>query len=277
MSDPGGYRSYAADDLVTGEGVAVEVPAASVAARMASGLIDVVVVIVLVVVGSIVIGVVTANASDAVVGAGFIVLIVTVFVGVPFASEVLLRGRTLGKLALGLRVVRDDGGPATARHALVRALVGWVEVYLLLGVPALVAAMIHPRSKRLGDMAAGTFVISQRARLSALPPPSMPPSLAHWALGADIAGLPSHLTVAIRQFLSRAPGLAWDSRHALGAELLHSTMQYVSPPPPRGTHPELVLAAVVAERRRRDGERLWREEQLRRRVLPTDPLSAHRG
>ena len=41
MSDPGSYRSYAGDDMITGEGVAVEVPVASVAARMASGAIDV--------------------------------------------------------------------------------------------------------------------------------------------------------------------------------------------------------------------------------------------
>ena len=52
-----------------------------------------------------------------------------------------------------------------------------------------------------------------------------------------------------------------------------STLPHVSPPPPGGHHPEVVLAAVVAERRRRDLERLWREEQLRARVLPADPLA----
>jgi hypothetical protein len=35
-----------------------------------------------------------------------------------------------------------------------------------------------------------------------------------------------------------------------------------------------VLSAVVAERRRRDTDRLWREEQLRARVLPADPFTA---
>jgi len=60
---------------------------------------------------------------------------------------------------------------------------------------------------------------------------------------------------------------------ALGLDLLHATLAAVSPPPPQGVHPELVLAAVVAERRRRDLDRLWREEQLRARVLPADPLA----
>ncbi|MGL5909848.1 MAG: RDD family protein [Phycicoccus sp.] len=272
MSDVGVYRSYATDDLVTGEGVAVEVPAASVAARAASGLIDVLVAAALVIGGSIGVAMLTAEASDAVIGAAFIALSLVVFVGVPLAQEVLFRGRTLGKLALGLRVVRDDGGPAVARHALVRALVGYVEVYLLLGVPALVSGMIHPRAKRLGDMAAGTYVVSQRARLAVLPPPQMPPSLERWAVGADIAALPSGLTVALRQFLARAPGLSPESRRTLGTDLFHSTMRHVSPPPPQGAHPELVMAAVVAERRRRDTDRLWREEQLRTRVLPADPL-----
>jgi len=86
-------------------------------------------------------------------------------------------------------------------------------------------------------------------------------------------GLPSGLTVAVRQFLSRAPGLSPESRRTIGLDLLHATLPHVSPPPPGGFHPETVLSAVVAERRRRDLERLWREERLRARVLPADPLS----
>ncbi len=272
MSEQEGYRSYAVDDLVTGEGVAVEVPAASVAIHAVSGFIDVVLAVVLLIGGLIGFSLTLGGASEAVVGIVVIVYSTAVLIGVPAVLESTTRGRTLGKLALGLRVVRDDGGPTTARHAVVRALVGYVEVYLLLGAPALVASMIHPRGKRLGDMAAGTFVISQRAALRTPLPPAMPPQLAAWARGADIATLPPGLTIAVRQFLARAPGLAPDSRRELGLDLLHTTLAAVSPPPPGGAHPELVLAAVVAERRRRDLERLWREEQLRARVLPADPL-----
>ena len=56
-----------------------------------------------------------------------IVAVVLVVVGYPVALETLLRGRTLGKLALGLRVVRDDGGPVGFRQALVRGLAGVIE------------------------------------------------------------------------------------------------------------------------------------------------------
>lgn len=273
MTDPGGYRSYASDDLVTGEGVAVEVPVASVAARMASGAIDVILAIVVLVGGFVVLGMLSSESSEAVQGIVAIVFSSLVLIGMPAIIETVSHGRSLGKLALGLRVVRDDGGPATARHAIVRALIGYVEIYLLLGVPAVVTSLIHPRAKRLGDMAAGTVVVTQRARLSLTPPPMMPPALAHWAAAADVAALPSGLTVAVRQFLARAPGLSLQSRHTLGVELLHATLPHVSPPPPDGFHPEVVLAAVVAERRRRDVQRLWREDQLRARVLPVDPFS----
>ena len=273
MSDPGGYRSYAGDDMVTGEGVAVEVPVASVAARMASGAIDVITAYVVFIGGILAIGFVAGGVSDAVLGILFIGLSVVAFIVLPTAVETLTRGRSLGRLALGLRTVRDDGGPTTFRHSLVRGLVGYVEIYLLFGIPAILTSMVHPRAKRLGDMAAGTVVISQRASLRLTPPPSMPPALMNWAQSADVAALPSGLTVAVRQFLARAPGLTPSSRHALGVDLLASTLPYVAPPPPPGFHPEVVLSAVVAERRRRDLERLWREEQLRSRVLPADPLT----
>ena len=146
MSDPGGYRSYAGDDMITGEGVAVEVPVASVAARMASGAIDVFVTLVVLIAGVFAIGFVAGGVSDAVIGILFIGLSVLAFIVLPTAVETLTRGRSLGRMALGLRTLRDDGGPTTFRHALVRGLVGYVEIYLLLGVPAVIASMVHPRS-----------------------------------------------------------------------------------------------------------------------------------
>ncbi len=272
MSTGAGYRSYASDDLVTGEGVAVELPVAGVPSRAASGLLDLLVAAVLLVGGVLALDLVLGRMSDAVRQTVTILLVVAVTVGFPTVVETLTRGRTLGKLALGLRVVRDDGGPITVRHALTRALVGWLEIYLLVGAGAMVAALISPRAKRLGDMAAGTYVVSQRASLRILPPPSMPPMLAHWATGADLAALPPGLAIAVRQFLGRAPGLTPSSRHELGQELLRAVLPHVSPPPPPGVHPEYVLAAVIAERRRRDAERLAREDARRSSLLPPDPL-----
>jgi hypothetical protein len=100
----------------------------------------------------------------------------------------------------------------------------------------------------------------------------MPPALAAWAAGADLAALPPGLAIAVRQFLGRAHGLSPASRHQLGQELLAAVLPHVAPPPPPGVHAEYVLAAVIADRRRRDAERLAREDSLRRRVVPADPF-----
>jgi uncharacterized RDD family membrane protein YckC len=268
----GGYRAYASEDVVTGEGVAVELPVATTLVRAGSGLVDVVVAVALLVGVGVTVGVLTSETSQAVTQAVGLVATVLVLVAFPATVETLSRGRTLGKLVFGLRVVRDDGGPITSRHAVTRALVGFVEIWMLLGIPALVASVLNARSKRLGDMAAGTYVVTQRSRMRLLAPPAMPPPLAAWAGAADVGTLPAGLTVAVRQFLARAPTLTPRSRDVLGGELLGEVMRHVAPAPPPGFHTEYVLAAVIAERRRRDTERLAREQRLRERVVAPDPF-----
>jgi hypothetical protein len=176
------------------------------------------------------------------------------------------RGRSLGKLALGLRTVRDDAGPISFRHAFIRSLVGVVEIWALSGVPALLCALVSARGKRLGDMVAGTYVVRERFPLPRVRPVMMPPQLASWAARADVAPLPDGLALAARQFLDRAASLNPASRAQLGTQLAAQALTRVAPPPPSGHHPEAVLAAVLAERRRRDELRLVREEQLRERL-----------
>jgi len=262
-----GYRAYAGEDIVTGEGVAVELPVASVPLRMASGAIDLVVMVVALIVVSLLVGILTAQASEAVAATFVVIAIVVVTVVLPTTIETLSKGRSLGRLIMGLRVVRDDGGPVTARHALTRALVGVVEVLALSGMPAVVAAMVHPRGKRLGDMAAGTYAVSQRAKLRMTAPPLLPAGFHGWAQVVDIGALPAGLTIATRQFLLRAHGLGPSARQALGQELLTEALRHVSPAPPPGHHPETVLAAILATRRQRDADRLAREQRLRERYL----------
>lgn len=274
MSQMATTSAYAGDELVTGEGVSVELPVATVLSRAVSAVIDIAVSIGTMIVVLIAWAMVAPDVSEAVVGTLVLLSTVGALVLLPMTVETLSRGKSLGKLIMGLRTVRDDGGPITSRHALARALVGFVEFYVFSGAPALIAGVASSRSKRLGDMAAGTYVVSERTRLVLPMPPSMPPPLAAWAGAADIASLPPGLTVAIRQFLGRAGGLDPASRAALGKHLLDSTLTHVSPPPPPGFHPEFVLSAILADRRRRDGDRLAREDALRARVLPVDEFAA---
>lgn len=75
--------------------------------------------------------------------------------------ELVLNGQTPGKRYLQIRVIRDDGTPATALDIVIRNLVRIIDampgVYLVGGLTAL----LHPQHKRLGDIAAGTMVVKE--------------------------------------------------------------------------------------------------------------------
>ena len=262
-----------ADDLVTGEAVALDLPHAGLGLRLCSGLIDLAVGYTALYVLQWVAYALAGSGDDALVAAAITVAMIAAMVALPTTFETLTRGKTLGHLALGLRTVRDDAGPIQFRHAVTRALAGVVEIYGCLGVPALLCAVFNRRGKRFGDLLAGTYVIRDRQRVSLPPPPQMPAHLAAWASGADIAPLPDPLAAAIRQFLARTGTFAPQVREELGQRLLTEASPYVAPAPPPGNHPEWVLMAVLAERRRRDAERLAREERLRERLVPPDPLA----
>jgi uncharacterized RDD family membrane protein YckC len=254
------------DDLVTGEAVALDLPPATVGLRVASGLMDVLAQGVALFAVYLVSTVLVVGADDALAAVAGLVGTVLVLVVLPTALETLTRGRSLGKLALGLRTVRDDAGPISFRHAFVRALVGVVEIWVFSGVPALISALVTSRGKRIGDVLAGTYVVRERFPFPGVRPALMPPHLAGWALNADIAPLPDGLALAVRQFLDRAPTLNPVSRATLGTRLTEQVLTHVAPAPPPGQHPETVLAAVIAERRRRDELRLARDEALRTRL-----------
>ncbi len=265
MSTPE-FATLTSDDLVTGEAVALDLPPASLGSRIASGLIDVIVTVLLLVGAVLVFTVAAVHTDQALLWVAFVGALIVVFLVFPTTMETLTRGKSLGKFALGLRTVRDDAGPISFQHAFVRSLIAIVEVYAFSGGPAFFAALLSSRGKRLGDYAAGTYVVRERVRLRLVPPAPMPPPLAAWAAGADIASLPTGLALAVRQFLGRLPQLDPVSRASIGGRLAEQVSTYVAPMPPPGTPPEAFLAAVVAARRERDSARLAREAQLRHRL-----------
>lgn len=264
---------FESDGFVTSEAVEIDLPAASLPMRMASGAIDLIVVILALLLALWISPWELIGADMALIQAVIIIVLVSALVAVPVATETLTKGRTLGKLVFGLRTVRDDTGPIGFRHALIRGLTAWFEVWLTVGSLALLIAATNERAKRLGDFLAGTYVVRERVRLTLPEPPAMPEFLAPWALGTDIGVIPDGLAVAVRQFLARRHELTPPSRVATGSSLYADLMAHVSPAPPPGAHPELVMSAVMAERRRRDSLRLQRDDQLRARVLGPDPLT----
>lgn len=76
-----------------------------------------------------------------------------------FAMEAFNHGQTLGKRALGIRVVADSSGPASAGSVLARTLLRIIDVLPIFYLVGLVAVLASSDNKRLGDMTAGTRVV----------------------------------------------------------------------------------------------------------------------
>jgi uncharacterized RDD family membrane protein YckC len=275
VSESRGESLILPDEQVTGEAVALDLPPASFATRALALSLDLFVLFLAQFLTFWVLIVAFTQLDEALGAALLLVSTVLLLVGVPVAVETLTRGRSLGKFAAGLRVVRDDGGPIRFRQALTRGLVSVFEFYLppLFFSTALISSLTNPRGKRLGDRLAGTYVVRVRVGRGQ-PPVLMPAELAGWAVSADLGRLPDRLALAVRQFLNRTTTLHEGSRYQLGTRLANEVARYVAPPPPAGSHPERFLAAVLAERHRRDLNRLYQEAALRQARLQRRSLAS---
>ncbi len=244
--------------LVTGEAVALDLRPAALPSRIIAGSIDGLLQLALLFALSGLAGALAAQASEAAAAAMFILVLVATTIAYPVVFETLLRGRTPGKMAMGLRVVRDDGGPIGFRHAFVRGLAGaFIErPGITLFLAGVVTSLLNPQSKRVGDLLAGTVVLRERVAVRGGPVAYMPPQLAGWAYGLDLSGLSDELALSVRQFLSRSAQLTPQARDQLGGRLLAAVTAAVTPAPPPGAPGWAVLSAVLAERRRREELRL---------------------
>ena len=242
-------------DVVTGDAVVVEVQIAQLPVRAVAAVIDLGVIFVFYVLGLILALATQPEFDDALVAAFVVIFTVLVLVGYPVTFETATRGRSLGKMAMGLRVVSDDGGPERFRQALFRALAAVVEIWMFFGGPAVICSLLSSKGKRIGDVFAGTVVISERGpKLE--PPPVMPPALAWWASSLQLSGLRPETAQMARQFLSRETQLNPQVRDQMAHRITAEVAAQISPPPPPGVPPRYVLAAVLAERHRRELMRL---------------------
>ncbi|MEU1371968.1 RDD family protein [Streptomyces sp. NPDC005803] len=245
-------------ELVTGDAVVLGLRPAKLPSRALALVIDLVAVGTVFVLVSIGVAVATATLDEAAVAAVTVATFLLVLVGAPIAVETLSHGRSLGKLACGLRVVRDDGGPIRFRHALVRGAMGVVEILATLGVVASVASLVSARGRRLGDVFAGTLVVRERVpagRAAAVPPP--PPWLVGRFAGLDLSAVPDDLWLAVRQYLTRMHQLDAVVGRDMSERLAGDIAARTGVPAPAGVPAAAFLAAVVNERQARDARRAF--------------------
>ncbi len=254
-------------ETLSGEAVALDVQPVGFFLRTLGALIDVLLSVGVVIMGLLLLFWLAARGGldDPTQRILTIAILVFALVVLPCGLEVALRGRSLGKLLVGGRIVRLDGGTTGFRHAFIRAFVGVLEIYLTAGAVALLAGAFSQRSQRLGDMVAGTY--SQSVRMPQPIPlvPIMPPALLSWAPLADVARLPDRLARRITQFLQNADRMTPHARAHIAQQLVDEVHEYVSPPPP--APPEQTLIAMTILRREREHRALRLADERVERLL----------
>jgi uncharacterized RDD family membrane protein YckC len=130
----------------------------------------------------------------------------------PVAFELLNKGATPGKKALGLIVVESDGRPVGFSASVIRNLLRSADFLPFLFGFGILFMLFHPRFQRLGDLAAGTLVIWA-------PAPIKVPTLPAAAIAAPPLKLRLTEQQALIAFAERSPRLS-PSRQQELAEIL---------------------------------------------------------
>ena len=246
--------------LVTGEAVVLQVRIARMPTRALACAIDVALQgVVLVVLVSLLAGfLLGSESSEALAVALIFIVVLLVAVGYRVLMETLTRGRTIGKMVLGLKVVRDDGSSIRFRHALVRTLMWFFVDFApwFAACPGIVSSLMNKQGKRIGDMVAGTVVIRERHQPMASPPLFVPGHLVQWAQSLELSRLSDDLANSARDYLARYTDLLPGAQIALGDALAARMAAVTAPAPPVPIIAPAYLSAVLAERRRRELIRL---------------------
>jgi len=243
--------------IITPEAVVLEFDTAGAGSRLVAESIDILIQLT----ALVLLFIAVALAAASLQGASWVALVLLfvmmflILVGYPVAMETLWNGRTLGKAALGLRVVTEEGGPIRFRHAALRGIIGLFEIWAFQGLPALLAIILSKKNQRLGDMAAGTLVLRERAAggvavALSFPPP---PGCESYVASLDVSSLSTEQYGVIRSFLRRVLDLTPAARGAVAVRLANPVAIQLNHTPPHMISPELFLACVASAYQLRHG------------------------
>jgi len=242
-------EGVAQSTIVTPEGVVLDFAMAGVASRLLARLIDSIMLMFVFYAVMIVMVVVSVSNPTLALVLAIVIAFMLIFV-YPMVIEAMWNGRTVGKYAMGLRVVTTEGGPVRFSHSAIRSMLQLIDILATAGGAAVVAAISSEHGQRLGDMAAGTYVISERRSVDllaehevAIPTP--------WGMQAlvdsiDTSSLDISQAALIRSVLLRTPGLTDDARAALATDMAARVAAVIGADIPPSVHPETWLACVAA-------------------------------
>jgi uncharacterized RDD family membrane protein YckC len=183
----------------------------------------------------------------------FVLLTFTVAWSYFVLFEWLGNGQTIGKRMFGLRVIADDGAPASFTAVLVRNLVRVVDFLPGFYGFGLLAIVVSSRSQRLGDLAAGTFVVrAPRPQLDYFSLRTVTPLGA----GTEVAvrALPGEGQRLVREFVAREAKLAPDHRARVAKQLADRLRPYARDVVDPGLDDIELIRAIARSLRASGGE-----------------------
>lgn len=149
--------------IETAQNVNIAQNIANLGDRVLAFLVDILIIIAYEIIMMLIFGALNGSPKDT-------WILIMVFGLPPFLYHLLMEtfnnGQSLGKAALKIRVVKIDGSkPAFSNYA-IRWLLRIIDFSLTSGACALVAFLLNGKGQRLGDLAAGTTVISEKQNVS---------------------------------------------------------------------------------------------------------------
>ncbi len=236
--------------IVTPEGVAIELIVAGIGSRFIAGMLDITIqMLALMAIGQAV----TFGLQDGFAAAVAIVTFFLVLFAYPILFEVLNQGRTPGKLAVGIRVVRIDGSPIRATGSVLRNVLrlidGWIVITFFLFPVGFITAFVTKHAQRLGDLAAGTVVIRDRLQTADRIDPTYIATPRPADVSWDVTGVTADEIFVTRRYLERRGTLPMNARIQLSHQLAERVRAHVPGLDP-SVQGEQVLEWVLA---RKDG------------------------
>ncbi|GAA4321743.1 RDD family protein [Pontixanthobacter gangjinensis] len=148
--------------IETAQNISIEQNVAGIMERILAFLIDLSVIIIYLVMASLVMAGLGEDSGSQ--------MMYYLVLGLPFFLyfllwETLWDGRTPGKALLQIRVVKKDGSRPGFSNYLIRWLLRFIDISLTFGGVAVVTILFNGKGQRLGDIAAGTTVISEKKKV----------------------------------------------------------------------------------------------------------------
>jgi uncharacterized RDD family membrane protein YckC len=158
---------------------------------------------------------------------GGLALIVTL--GLIWAYFILLEwlwnGQTIGKRIFKLRVINEDGSPARFSAVLIRNLLRLVDFLPAFYGAGVLVIVLSPKSQRLGDFAAGTYVVrAPRPQVDWFSLRTVTPLGA--GLTAETRRMPGEAQRLVREFVAREAQLAPAERARIAAVIAAKLRAY---------------------------------------------------